>query len=88
MIILFYQDVEKGQSPIAFLFKSKTKRWMERIPLLCSLLRFSFLEDKHGQSNQDIRQLKKLRHADSSLLVLSFFDFTFKIFVKKSKKIN
>ena len=30
VIILFYQDVKEGQSPIAFLFKSETKRWMER----------------------------------------------------------
>ena len=31
VIVLFYQDVRKEQSPIAFLFKSKMKRWMERI---------------------------------------------------------
>ena len=30
-IVVFYQDVNKGQSPIAFLFKCKMKQWMERI---------------------------------------------------------
>ena len=31
VIVLFYQDVKKGQNPIAFLFTSKTKRWKKRI---------------------------------------------------------